>query len=166
MVAVPPTPADMSISSLDREIANYDRLNMTAAPRYSDLLRERGERGGLKFNITLELIQKAARERRFLSYGEVALANGVEWQTAYRQIARHLGDLVSWSHKRGLPMISAIIVDKPNISSGAMEDSALRGFINAAKRLGAFEGGDERAFLKDEQKEVFRRLADWDTEAL
>ena len=59
----------MTLASLDREIANYMRLKKTAEHRYNELLQERGERGGLRFAISLDRIRKAARERCFLSYG-------------------------------------------------------------------------------------------------
>jgi hypothetical protein len=152
----------METASLDREIANYERLKKTVEPRYAELLRERGERGGLRFAISLERIKKAAVERRFLSYGEIAEANGMEWSSAYRLIGSHLGDLVTWSSKRGLPMISAIVVDKPNVATGAMDDSALRGFIRAAIALGHFTAGDERAFLKEQQVKVFESLPQYE----
>jgi hypothetical protein len=51
-------------------------------------------------------------------------------------------------------MLSAIVVNKPNIGSGAMEPETLKGFIGAARLLG-YVVADEEAFLREQQDEVF-----------
>ena len=51
-------------------------------------------------------------------------------------------------------MLSAIVVNKPNVSTGEMEDETLKGFIKAARQLG-YEITDDEAFLKEQQQRVF-----------
>ena len=51
-------------------------------------------------------------------------------------------------------MLSAIVVNKPNISTGMMEDDALKGFISAARLLG-IPVVDDVQFLRDQQEKVF-----------
>lgn len=52
-------------------------------------------------------------------------------------------------------MLSAIVVDKPNVATGDMSASALDGFIRTARQLG-YTVTDERAFLKNQQEACFR----------
>jgi hypothetical protein len=51
-------------------------------------------------------------------------------------------------------MLSAIVVNKPNVDSGRMEPATLKGFIGAARLLG-YAVTDEKAFLKEQQARVF-----------
>jgi len=51
-------------------------------------------------------------------------------------------------------MLSAIVVNKPNVASGRMEPETLKGFIAAAKELG-LSVTDEETFLRDQQRLVF-----------
>ena len=52
-------------------------------------------------------------------------------------------------------MLSAIVVNKPNVASGRMEPETLNGFIAAAQELG-LSITDEETFLRDQQQLVFR----------
>ncbi len=52
-------------------------------------------------------------------------------------------------------MLSAIVVNKPNVATGKMDPETLDGFIKAARQLGHIVT-DEEAFLKEQQKLVFR----------
>src|SRR5580693_994411 len=56
----------------------------------------------------------------------------------------------------GWPMLSAIVVNKENLASGAMEAKTLKGFIAAAKELRPphVVTNDEQ-FLREQQKLVF-----------
>ena len=151
-----PRPIDeMTPESLDREIANHERLGRTDLPRYAELLKARGERGGFDMKRSLDLIFEAARERRFLCYKDVTDAHGLEWDRARHAVNAHLGDLVTWSHRQGLPMVSAIIVSKPNQAEGRMDPDTLKGFIAAAEALGAYDGSEPAKFLKAQQLALF-----------
>jgi hypothetical protein len=50
----------------------------------------------------------------------------------------------------GWPMLSAIVVNKPNVQTGDMEPETLRGFVAAARELG-YPITDQVAFLKEQQ---------------
>jgi hypothetical protein len=51
-------------------------------------------------------------------------------------------------------MLSAIVVNKPNVSTGTMEPETLKGFIAAARDLG-YSVTDEEGFLREQQDRVF-----------
>jgi hypothetical protein len=51
-------------------------------------------------------------------------------------------------------MLSAVVVNKPNVDSGKMEPETLKGFIAAARELG-YSILDDEAFLKEQQDKVF-----------
>jgi hypothetical protein len=63
-------------------------------------------------------------------------------------------ELVEYAHRRGWPLISSIVVNKPNVGSGSMESDTLKGFIAAAHLLG-YPVTDEVEFLRDQQSRVF-----------
>lgn len=51
-------------------------------------------------------------------------------------------------------MLSAIVVNKSNVRSGAMEPETLKGFVAAARDLG-YPVTDAEAFLREQQTRVF-----------
>jgi hypothetical protein len=51
-------------------------------------------------------------------------------------------------------LLSAIVVNKPNVETGKMEPDTLKGFIGAARELG-YPIADEQAFPKEQQARVF-----------
>ena len=55
----------------------------------------------LDLQTTYDAILCAARERRFISYGDLARANGAEWQKVRYEMNRHLGELVKIAVDRG-----------------------------------------------------------------
>jgi 5-methylcytosine-specific restriction enzyme B len=147
-----------SDAQLRNIVANHERKNATSQPLYRQALEELAKRQGLDFEKSLKAISEAAKRASFLSYGELAAVNGVEWTKVYRQIGPHLGELVKWSSGRYGFMISAIVVTKDNVETGHLEGSALAGFLTAADDLG-FEYDDPQAFLKEQQTAVFRHFA-------
>ncbi|TIV16454.1 MAG: hypothetical protein E5V99_31240, partial [Mesorhizobium sp.] len=66
----------------------------------------------LNINKSYKAILEAARQGRFVTYGEVAAASGMEWKKARRPLPLQLDQLVLVSHERGWPLISAIVVSK------------------------------------------------------
>jgi hypothetical protein len=67
----------------------------------------------------------------------------------------HLWRLVEYAHRKGWPMLSAIVVNQRNVATGKMEPETLKGFIAAAKDLGYVVTGEE-GFLKEQQGLVFQ----------
>lgn len=112
----------------------------------------------LSINKTYSAIRDAARDRRFITYGELAEASGVEWKKARRPLPHQLGRLVEIAHGRGWPMLSAIVVNKGQVDTGNLEGESLSGFLAAAKLVG-LEVNDPQTFLKDQQQAVFEWAA-------
>lgn len=114
----------------------------------------------LDISKTYEVILAAAKQRRFVTYGEVAAASGVEWNKARRPIPQHLDQLVKIAHERGWPFLSAIVVNKENAETGELTGDSLGGFLAAVSKLG-IPVSDPQAFLKEQQQAVF----EWATSA-
>ncbi len=146
----------LSVSQLENVIENHRRKRATEAPLYIDALRELEKRKGkgLDFDKSLSIILNAARERRFLSYRELADASAADWGQVRYAIGGHLWKLVEYSHLRHGILLSAIVVNKPNVDTGKMEPETLRGFISAAREL-RYPITDEEAFLREQQDRVF-----------
>ncbi|MDQ0316825.1 hypothetical protein [Amorphus orientalis] len=141
-------------------ISNYRRLGKEDDPYYLDLMAEFARRkgSGLDFDKTFRAVVKAAKERRFLSYKQLADESGVEWSRVRYAVNHHLGDLIEYAHRNGWPLLSAIIVNHKNVENGRMEPSTLKGFCEAARWLG-YPVVDEEAFLKEQQNRVFEWAA-------
>jgi hypothetical protein len=146
----------LSTPQIETLIHNHRTKKATGAPLYADAIRELEKRKGkgLDFEKSLSIIWQAARESRYLSYKELADASGADWGQVHYEIGGHLWRLVEYAHQKNLPMLSAIVVNKPNIDSGRMERDTLKGFIGAARLLG-YPVTDEEAFLKEQQARVF-----------
>ena len=153
---MPISVAGLSDDELKNLIENHRRLKATSAPAYVQALREWQIRKGkgLDFDKSFRIIKAAAKERRFLSYKELADASGADWNQVHYSVGGHLWDLVEFAHRNEWPMLSAIVVNKPNVGSGTMEPDTLRGFIGAARDL-RYRVTDEEAFLREQQARVF-----------
>lgn len=145
---------------LNNLIENHRRRAATSEPVYVAALAESARRrgGGLDFETTKRAILAVAKERRFLSYLDIANASGVAWNKVHRNVGRHLDELLEWCHRSGLPLLTAIVVNKPNVATGRLEDSALRGFVEGARRIG-YHVLDDRDFLTEQQERVFQWAA-------
>ena len=110
----------------------------------------------LDLQTTYSAILAAARERRFISYGELAKANGAVWQNVRYKMNTHLGDLVRIAAERGWPMPSSIVVNQGNLKTGTLDGTAREGFVTAAKEFG-FDVDDPADFVEQQQKAMF----DW-----
>jgi 5-methylcytosine-specific restriction protein B len=99
-------------------------------------------------------ILKAAREQRYISYGDLAAASGVPWSRAFRLMPNHLGQLVTIAHQRGWPMPSAIVVNQGDVQTGRLEGSTCEGFLTAARQMGR-EIADPDQFVKQQQQAAF-----------
>jgi hypothetical protein len=148
--------AGLSTPQIETLIQNHRNKAATNAPLYADALRELEKRKGkgLDFDKSLSIIHQAAKEGRYISYKELADASGADWGQVHYAVGRHLWNLVEYAHRRRWPLLSAIVVNKPNIDTGKMEPDTLKGFI-AAARLLDYPVIDEQAFLKEQQARVF-----------
>ena len=101
----------------------------------------------------------AARAGRFVSYGELARAGGAPWRKARRPLSVALGRLTLLAHVRGWPMLSAIVVGREGLETGALSESGLRGFVAAARSSGLDPGDDPVRFARACQAKVFEWAA-------
>lgn len=147
---------DHSDDELRNLIHNHRKKQKLHEPRYLEALAELARRKGqgLDFRTSFDLIRKAAAERRFLSYKELADASGSEWSKVRYAINQHLGDLIDYAHGKGWPLLSAIVVNQEKVATGDMEPATLKGFVLAARALG-YAVIDEKAFLREQQERVF-----------
>jgi hypothetical protein len=71
-------------------IVNHRTKGATRSPLYLDALRELERRtgGGLDFDKSYQTIRRAAGEKRFLSYKELADASGADWSKVHYAMGR------------------------------------------------------------------------------
>ena len=148
--------AEWTDGELQNIIDNYRRKGLTSDAYYLQALEDMGRRKGrgLEFDKTLQAVLKAARADVYLSYAQLAQESGVEWSNKRAAMMNHLNGLVEFSHRKGWPLLSAIVVGQQKLKSGEMDASALKGFVTAAADLG-YEFADDVAFLREQQQAVF-----------
>ena len=112
----------------------------------------------LDVSRSLDLLKRAAREHRFVSYGDLATASGLTWSYTIRaRMSRskgHLDCLLDICHGQGLPLLTALCVNKKNLETGELSEFSLSGFADGARRLG-YTIQDEKTFFKRCQRESF-----------
>jgi hypothetical protein len=148
----------LSDQQLRNLIDNHRRKGATDHPIYLEAIAENDRRRGkgLSFSKSIDVIRKAAAEGRFVSYKELAEKSGADWNQVRYLLGKHLWSLVEYAQGMGWPMLSAIVVNKENLASGAMEAETLKGFIAAAKDLKPrYVVTNEEQFLREQQKLVF-----------
>ncbi|WP_145998298.1 hypothetical protein [Caulobacter flavus] len=148
--------ADLTNEQLSALIANHQKQGAFDRPLYAEALDElqRRDGPGLDLEVTIKCILGAAAVGSFLSYGDVAKANGCEWNKVRRQIPRHLDRVLAKAHARKAPLITSIVVNDKNRETGDLEESSLNGFVAGAERLGIMVE-DPVEFLRREQEATF-----------
>lgn len=146
----------MTNDQLRNIIENHQRQQAFHLPAYAAALDELQRREGpsLNLEVTIKRILQAAASRSFLSYGDVADANGCSWQAVRRQMPKHLDRVLAKAHGRGAPLITSIVVNAENRLTGKLEPASLGGFIAGAERLG-IKALDPEAFLQEQQSATF-----------
>jgi hypothetical protein len=137
-------------------VENHQLKHAFDKPEYAAALDELQRRSApsLDLDTTIRRILESANSSDFLSYGDVAKANGCDWVSVRRQMPRHLDLVLAKAHARGAPLITAIVVNDANRLTGALEASSLSGFIAGAERLG-FKVEDAETFLRAHQAATF-----------
>jgi hypothetical protein len=148
-----PPASGFSDEQLKTSIENHERRGETTSLRYKELVEEKARRFGkeLRVDISIAHLTEAAKNHHFTTYGALAEANGVPWSRARRRMDGangHLDNLLSVCHARGLPLLTALCVNKEGLQTGELSDIALAGFIKAAQRLG-YTITDHAKFLKE-----------------
>lgn len=108
----------------------------------------------LDLSKTYRAILDAARNKRFISYGDLARANDADWQMVRYKMNNHLGELVKIAADRKWPMPTAIVVNQANIGNGTLDSPARDGFIKAAKECG-FDVSSPATFVEEQQNAMF-----------
>ncbi len=126
-----------STEQLTNLIGNYRKQQKTDDV-YLAALAEHAKRigKGLNFDTTKAVVLRAAREHRYVSYCEIAEASGADWGQVHYSVGKHMFGLIEYCHHMGWPLLSAIVVNKPNVKTGAMEPDTLKGFVAGARALG------------------------------
>lgn len=147
----------LSDDELRNLIRNHQAKHATDRPLYRQAIEETHRRHGgtLDLDRSLAYLRAAAAQRRFVSYGELAEANGAEWDKVRYPMNTHLWALVCLAHAKGWPMLSAMVVNKQHVATGHMEPATLTGFVGAANDLG-YEITDAQSFLREQQEACFR----------
>lgn len=150
-----------SDAQIDQWIKNHELKKATNLPLYAELLEERAKRGqeksSLNVNKSIALLRTAATQQRCVSYGDLAKESGVDWNKARHRMngpAGHLDQLLDVCHARRLPMLPALCVNQSGLKTGELEDNALKGFADGARRLG-FAVHDERHFHHERRDECW-----------
>ena len=145
--------------------SNYERLNRTETEDYRTLIATIDRRGanGLDVAKTVRFLKAAASEHRYVSYKDIAAASGVVWDNTVRlRMNAHLDETTRHVARDGGPLVSAIVVNQPNVATGKLEPVALRGFMKIVAELRGDDAAPVRnpaasaAVLAEAQQEVFR----------
>lgn len=153
-------PRKLTDAELERLLSYLRSAGLTADPRYTAALEEHIARHGRGLTVegTLGLIRAAALAGCWLTYKEIADHAGRRWgQGAMGEVNQHLGALCEWAYHRGLPMFSAWVVRKDALPKGALEGSALKGFVDCMTSLGLDPGAtqrDQQAFVAAERARI------------
>lgn len=147
---------------LDNIIANNHPDKRGNRERYLSAQEEREKRypGGLNFEKSIGIVTRAAKEGRCVSYKDISTESGVTFNKVHWSMAGHLGRLVEYGHHRGLPMLSAVVVNEAEKATGKLKPESLKGFIECAHKLGIEVGDDEEGFLEQQQQAVFKAAAE------
>ena len=137
---------DFSVKSdaqIDQWIKNHEAKKAFDAPLYRRLLEERArrtqERTSLNIAISLNILRTAAIQQVCTTYGDLAKGSGVDWSQARHKMngpGGHLDRLLDVCFARGLPVLPALCVNKAGVEKGELEETALSGFVEGARRLG------------------------------
>ena len=113
----------------------------------------------LDLQTTYRAILDAARKSQFISYGDLARANGAKWDEVRFKMNQHLGDLMELAAERDWPLLSSIVVSQGKVDTGTLDGAAQKGFVGAARDLG-FDIPDPEAFVKEQQRKIFEWAVD------
>ncbi|MEM5493282.1 hypothetical protein [Hoeflea sp. AS16] len=152
-----------SDADIDQWIANHERAGKTRSTLYQELIVDRNRRHGkgLDLATSIAALTRSAKEKRYISYGDLAAANGLTWSKARLRMNGkhgHMDDLLAYCHSHEMPLLTAIVVGRDHLDSGEMDDETINGFVAGSRRLGV-SVSEPVAFLKQCQSECFEWAA-------
>ena len=110
--------------------------------------------GRLELATTFRALVRAARARSFLTYGDIAAASNVVWNTVRTAVPAQLDTLMGICHRQGWPFLPVIVVNARGRESGEQIAAARDKLVSVARSLGvAVE--DPETFIAAEQARVF-----------
>lgn len=112
--------------------------------------------GRLDLGATYRALVQAARRRAFITYGEIAEANGVAWNTVRSGVPAQLDALMGICRRQGWPFLPVIVVNVAGREEGTLTPEARDKLVRVARDLGGAVD-DPDAFVRAEQARVF----DW-----
>ena len=144
---MPIDPRTLDDKGLQNFIDNYRRKSATDQQAYIDALAEQAKRNGrgLDFATTMRVIKEAASQGRYISYGELAEQSGADWNKVRYAMGPHLDALLEYCHRNGLPLLSAIVVNRPNLKSGKLEPELAQGIC--CWRASAWTSSDKQRII-------------------
>ena len=147
---------ELSDKELQILIENHKKKDATHLPSYVSVLNEIHRRNDNRLDLkrSIAYLKTKAAQNEFVTYGELAEANGCSWNEVRYPMNTHLWVLVEHAKLQGLPMLSAMIVNKAGKANGKMEPETLKGFVAAAKAL-KYPVLDELEFLERHQLACF-----------
>jgi hypothetical protein len=142
---------------LETIVANGRRLGKTGEPICLDAAKLLNARrnGDYDMEKTVAAIRDHGQQGRFLSYRDSASASGLKWANVFRQISLHLDAVCAYSHGKGWPLLTAIVVNQEYLGSGEMTMTNRKGFLDASRGAGREVDIEDVAFVKREQQRVF-----------
>lgn len=148
--------AKLSEQQLKALIKNHEDKKAFDRTEYAAALHELQRRKGptLDLDRTINAILANARSGTFITYGDVAKANGCDWSAVRRKMPQHLDLVLAKANAIGAPLITAIVVPEKSRKSGDLEETSMKGFIGGAERLG-LRVLDVQAFLREQQQATF-----------
>ena len=163
-VAIPANISSKSDSDLDVWIENHIKKGVTDTDLYKGLVAEKTRRrekraerqsAGLQIETTIKQLLIFAKAKAFVSYSEIADANGISWNNAFRPMPLHLDAVLAECAKRGWPPLTAICVKRQNVKTGALEGDSLTGFIAGVERAFGQTIAAPNIYLKQAQRDCF-----------
>ena len=153
--------AGKSIDALKTILHNHEVAKKTNTESYRAALAELGSRttSGLTLDGTLAIIVAAARSGQFISYKDVAVQSGVKAGNVRITMPKHLAAVCEHGHRKGMPLLSAIVVSQDHVKDGRMDKPTLDGFCKCAAALN-YQVGDPAEFLQQQQAAVFAAAKD------
>ncbi len=108
----------------------------------------------LDLKKTIDVLLKAAREGRYLSFTDIAKAHGLEpkFSVLIGTLPSHIWEVNNHCAERNWPLLGAIVVGKANVDKEKPPSSS--GFIDVAREFG-FEFDDEQSFVEQQRQFVF-----------
>lgn len=146
----------LSDEGLTNVIDNHRAKGVTSLPLYIEALAEQARRkhGGLDFATTIKVLTDAAKRAKFVSYKQLADASGAKWSKVHWSVGPHLDSLIEYCHRRGLPILSSIVVNQENVEDGTLEPESLKGFVAGVRGVG-ISVADGESYYREEQQRVF-----------